>query len=333
MTLAIGPVALSDPVVLAPMSGVTDLPFRRLVRRFGVGLTVSEMIASRAALTANRRTAAMARRDRDEAPFSVQLAGRDPAVMAEAAKLAADGGASIVDINFGCPAKKVTGGHAGSALMRDERRAARLMRATVEAVDVPVTVKMRTGWDEERRNAPVLARIAEDCGVRMVAVHGRTRRQFYEGRADWAFIAEVVQAVRIPVVANGDVTGLDEARAILAASGAAGVMIGRGACGRPWFPAQVAAMLRGAPPVPEPTRPERLSIVLEHYRALVDRYGGKLGPRIARKHISWYLQGMPGGAAARNRIVRLDDSGAALRELTAFFLGDRDGHGERARAA
>ena len=315
------------------MSGITDLPFRRLVKRFGVGLTVSEMIASRTMTGGNPRTAVMASRGRDETPFSIQLAGCDPRAMAEAAKRAVDLGAAIVDINFGCPAKKVVNGQAGSALMRDERHAARLMQATVNAVDVPVTVKMRTGWDERRRNAPALARIAEDCGVRMIAVHGRTRCQFYDGRADWRFIAEVVHAVRVPVVANGDVGSIDDAVAMLRVSGAHGAMIGRGAFGRPWFPAQVAARLRGDRPPPDPDRRQRLAVAIGHFRAILDHYGENLGVRIARKHLSRYLDGVPGAAGARARIVRLDDGDAVVRELRALFRDGVHGHGDLARAA
>lgn len=337
MSLAIGPVVLDDPVILAPMSGVTDLPFRRLVRRFGVGLAVSEMIAGKAAARADRRALAMARAGRDEAPFSVQLAGRDPAAMGEAARRAVDLGASVVDVNFGCPAKKVTGGLAGAALMRDERLAARILRAVAAAVPVPLTVKMRTGWDAASRNAPALARIAADCGAAMIAVHGRTREQFYRGRADWRFIAEVVDAVDVPVVANGDVVRADDAPAILRASGAQGVMIGRGACGRPWLPAQAAARLRGAPAVPDPAPAERLDVLIDHYRALLGHYGRERGVRIARKHTAWGLRGLAGAAALRERAVRLDDADAVLRELRAFRArragADGDGRGGLARAA
>lgn len=333
MSLTIGPVVLSDPVVLAPMSGITDLPFRRLVQRFGVGLTVSEMIASGRIASDTRRTATATAGADDGAPWSIQLAGCEPQAMAEAAKHAVDLGAAIIDINFGCPAKKVTNGQAGSALMRDERHAARLMQATVNAVSVPVTVKMRTGWDERCRNAPALARIAEDCGIGMIAVHGRTRCQFYKGRADWRFIAEVVHAVGVPVVANGDVGTVDDAVAMLRVSGADGAMVGRGALGRPWFPAQVAARLRGACPPPEPDRRQRLAIAIEHYREILRHNGKNLGVRIARKHLSRYLDGIPGAAVARARIVRLDEADAVVRELRALLRDGAHGHGDLARAA
>ncbi|MDE2335480.1 MAG: tRNA dihydrouridine synthase DusB [Rhodospirillales bacterium] len=321
--IRIGPIDIQTPVILAPMSGVTDLPFRRLVQQMwartqGQGLVVSEMIASWAIIRENRNTMRMAALD--GRPSAIQLAGCEPAAMAEAARIAAGSGADLIDINFGCPVKKVAVGQmAGSALMRDETAAAAILEATVRAVDVPVTLKMRTGWDHTSRNAPRLARIAEAAGIRMVTVHGRTRQQFYEGRADWDFVAEVKAAVSIPVIVNGDIVSIDTAREALRRSGADGVMVGRGAYGRPWLPAQIAAALCGRDPGPEPDLAGRRAILLAHYEAMLTHYGRDAGLRIARKHLGWYSAGMPGSAGFRSAINQLADADAVVRLVERFF--------------
>jgi len=326
MSICIGPVRIADPVILAPMSGVTDLPFRRLVKRAGAGLVVSEMIASQAMIRESRQSLLMARTEPEEFPMAVQLAGCEPEVMAEAAKLNQDRGAAIIDINFGCPVKKVVNGHAGSALMRDELHAGRILEATVKAVSLPVTLKMRTGWDHANRNAPSLARIAESCGIRMITVHGRTRCQLYEGSADWAFLREVKEAVAIPVIVNGDIADLEGVRRALALSGADGVMIGRGAYGRPWFLKQAMAMLRGEPVPVAPTLAEQGALVLEHYEAMLSHYGAGAGLRVARKHVAWYSKGLPGSAEFRAVFNRIDEPGAAMAAIRAFYrpLLERD---------
>ena len=317
--IAIGPVTISEPVILAPMTGVTDMPFRTLVRRFGSGLNVTEMIASPAMIRQTRQSLQKAAWHASEDPVSMQLAGCSPDEMAEAAKLNADRGAAIIDINMGCPVKKVVNGDAGSALMRDLPLAARLIDATVRAVDVPVTLKMRMGWDDRSLNAPELARIAEDLGVTMITVHGRTRCQMYKGSADWKFIARVKGAVTLPVIVNGDICTVEDAVAALDQSGADGVMIGRGAYGRPWLLAQVMAYLRDATRLPDPSIEEQYYLIVEHYHAMLDHYGPLIGVNMARKHIGWYTKGLTGSAEFRNAVNQVADSALVLDMLERFY--------------
>ena len=318
MSITLGPVTIDDPVILAPMSGVTDLPFRRIVKRQGAALVVSEMIASQAAIRETRQALTMAKSCPEEQPMAVQLAGCEPSVMAEAAKLNADRGAGIIDINFGCPVKKVVNGHAGSALMRDELHAARILEATVNAVDLPVTLKMRTGWDDRNRNAPRLARIAESCGIRMITVHGRTRCQMFAGTADWGFIREVKEAVSIPVIANGDIETLDDADRALQESGADGLMVGRGCYGRPWLIGQIIEWLRSHRRLPDPPLAMQYDIVAGHYDDMLSHYGTDVGMRVARKHIGWYSKGLPGSAEFR-AAVNQTESVDKVRELIRGF--------------
>jgi tRNA-dihydrouridine synthase B len=311
-------VVIDTPVILAPMSGVTDLPFRRLARALGAGLVVSEMIASWAMIRENQATLRMS--ELDGRPSSIQLAGCDPVAMAEAARIAADRGADIIDINFGCPVKKVAVGQmAGSALMRDEALAGRLLEATVRAVDVPVTLKMRMGWDHQSLNAPRLARIAEAAGIRMLTVHGRTRQQFYTGAADWAFVAGVKATTHLPVIVNGDIVSEDDALEALRHSGADGVMVGRGCYGRPWFPAHLARFLTTGEHVPEPGLAQQKVILLRHYEAMLAHFGTEPGLRLARKHLAWYSRGLPGAAGFRAEVMRLASVTAVLELVERFY--------------
>lgn len=327
MTAVAFPVPLTSPVVLAPMSGITDLPFRRVVASFGAGLVVSEMIASGEMVTArpSRRAASRARAEVDaDVPTSVQLAGREAGAMAEAARIAEGQGAPIIDINMGCPAKKVVGGAAGSALMREPDLALRLIEAVVGAVSVPVTLKTRLGWDGDCLNAAKIAQQAEGAGVRMITIHGRTRAQFYTGSADWAAIAEVVEAVNVPVLANGDIDGPEAARAALAQSGGAGVMVGRAAQGRPWLLAQISAALYGTPAPVVPEGAALVDLVAAHYEGMLDFYGRELGVRIARKHLGWYIDAAGGEPAIRARLMRESDAAAVLAALPQALEPWRD---------
>ncbi|MCI5094877.1 MAG: tRNA dihydrouridine synthase DusB [Rhodobacteraceae bacterium] len=320
MSFTLGTTSMTPPIALAPMAGITDRPFRDLVRSFGAGLMVSEMVASQEMVQSKPGVRERAELSADVENTSVQLAGREAHWMAEAARQVADRGARIIDINMGCPAKKVTNGYSGSALLKTPDHALRLIEAVVDAVDVPVTLKTRLGWDDDCLNAPQVARRAEEAGIRMVTIHGRTRCQFYKGQADWAAIRAVKDAVGIPVLANGDIVDSDSARTALDRSGADGVMIGRGCQGQPWLLAQVAHDLWDSPAPEIPQGQALVDLVATHYDAMLGFYGLDLGLRVARKHLGWYMDMAGTGAALRRRVLTEKDPAQVQRLLPEALL-------------
>ena len=325
--LRIGPYTLPNALILAPMAGVTDQPFRQLCKRMGAGLVVSEMVTSDVRLWNTRKSSLRMMHSGDPEPRSVQIAGGDPEMLAEAARRNVEMGAQIIDINMGCPAKKVCNKAAGSALLKDEQLVREILQAVVAAVDVPVTLKIRTGWDREHKNGISVARIAEDSGIVALAVHGRTRADLYRGEAEYETIAAIKQAVSIPVLANGDIDSPEKAKAVLAATGADGLLIGRAAQGRPWIFREIEHFLRTGEHLPAPSLYEVERILLEHLAALHAFYGDVMGVRIARKHVSWYLATLPGAKEFRAQFNRLDSTDAQCTNVRAFF-SERHNNGE-----
>ena len=319
--MRIGPYLIDPPVVLAPMAGVTDKPFRLLCKRLGAGLAVSEMTNADPRLWHTRKSLRRMDHDGEPEPVSVQIAGYDPAMLAEAARFNVANGAQIIDINMGCPAKKVCNVWSGSALLQDEPLVARIVKAVVDAVEVPVTLKIRTGWNRDNRNALSIARIAEDNGIAALAVHGRTRADKYEGEAEYATIAAVKAAVRIPVLANGDVATPQQARHVLDLTGADALMIGRGAQGRPWIFREIAHYLATGELLPEPAPAEVAAILLGHLEQLYAFYGEQAGVRIARKHLGWYAKDRPQNAAFRHVANRAESAAEQLQLTRDYFAG------------
>ena len=308
-------VELSPPVALAPLAGITDLPFRQLVGHFGAGWVVSEMVASQEMVQAKPGVRERAELGFDQSGTSVQIAGREAKWMAEAARMVEANGAALIDINMGCPAKKVTGGNSGSALLKTPDHALTLIEAVVEAVSIPVTLKTRLGWDHDSLNAASVAYRAENAGIKMVAIHGRTRCQFYKGHADWSAIRAIKDAVTIPVVANGDIVDVPTAREALEQSGADGVMIGRGAQGRPWRVAEIASALYGSKPPVIPMGADRVDMICGHYEAMLKFYGKDLGHKVARKHLGWYMDDAGTVKDLRKKVLTAGDPKDGLRLL------------------
>jgi tRNA-dihydrouridine synthase B len=320
--MKIGSYKLKNNLIVAPMAGVTDRPFRMLCKRMGAGMAVSEMVASNSLLYGSEKTRRRANHEGEGEPISVQIVGADPGMLAQAARYNVDRGAQIIDINMGCPAKKICNVMAGSALMQDEKLVAEILEAVVGAVDVPVTLKTRTGWDRNNRNALRIARIAEESGIQALAIHGRTRACGYTGDAEYDTVRAVKAAVNIPIIANGDITTPEKAKHVLEYTGADAVMIGRAAQGRPWLFREIDHFLKTGSHLPAPEPEEIRQVLIAHMHDLYDFYGEHTGIRVARKHISWYTRGLPDSAQFRHRMNRLESREEQLREVNVFFQGE-----------
>jgi len=328
--IKIGNIELKSNVILAPMAGITDYPYRKLVKSFGCGLVVSEMVASNAVMSSKCQVKKMREELKDESPISVQIAGYDPKIMLNAAKEMQDLGADIIDINMGCPVKKIVRNDAGSALMKDPKRAQEIVETLVNGLNVPVTLKIRTGWDNEHRNGIEIAKMAEDCGIQMLTIHGRTRSDLYSGLADWDYIKQVKESIKIPVIGNGDITTIESAKEKLDYAKVDGLMVGRGIYGRPWFISQIIHYLENGSKIPDPSISEQKEILLDFISSLVNYYGEDKAVLLARKHIAWWVKGMRNSNEFRQDINNTKDLERLISKIEDFYKQGEENNEEKA---